>query len=97
MVFTSIYGGYKDRSQTLKSFKKILKDTKFNYMTLHMLRHTNATLLLANSIDLKVISSGLHSEINIKANNYVSVTNNAMIQTVDVIESIINKKGIKDD
>ncbi len=93
MTFTSLTGGYKDRGAMLKSFKSVLEDTKFNYMTLHMLRHTNATLLVNNGVDLKIISSHLgHSEINITANTYVAVTNNSMQQTANIMESILNTK-----
>lgn len=94
MVFTSNTGGYKDRNATLQSFKRVLKDTKFDYMTLHMLRHTNATLLLNSGVDLKIISSHLgHSEIGITANTYTAVTNNSMIQTANVMSSILGKKN----
>ncbi len=96
MVFTSNMGGYKDRSQLLKSYKKVLEGTKFEYMTLHMLRHTNATLLLNNGVDLKIISSHLgHSEINVTANTYVSITDNSMIHTANVMESILNTKNVE--
>lgn len=93
MVFTSAIGGYKDRSATLKSFKKILKGSQFEYMTLHMLRHTNATLLLNSGVDLKIISSHLgHSEIGITANTYTAVTTNSMVHTANIIEDVLNNK-----
>ncbi len=93
MVFTSHTGNYKDRSATLQSYKNVLKNTKFNYMTLHKLRHTNATLLLNSGVDLKIVSSHLgHSDIGTTANTYVTVTNNSKLQTANIMESILNTK-----
>lgn len=46
MVFTSETGKYKDRSALNTTFRKFIADTDFNYITLHSLRHSNATLLL---------------------------------------------------
>lgn len=56
MVFTSSTGNYKDSSCLNTSLKRFLKATGFEYLTLYNLRHTNATLLLNNGIDLKFIS-----------------------------------------
>jgi len=59
MVFTSSTGNYKDRSCLNTSFKRLLKGTEFEFMTLHKLRHTNATLLVNSGIDLKIVSEHL--------------------------------------
>ncbi len=92
MVFTSNTGGYKDRSSLLQSYKKVLKGTKFEYMTLHMLRHTNATLLIDSGLDLKIVSSHLgHSDIGITANTYVAVTNNSKIRTANIMDKILSE------
>lgn len=53
MVFTSERGNYKDRSCLNTSFRKFLKGTEFEFMTLHCLRHCNATLLLNAGVDIK--------------------------------------------
>ncbi len=92
MVFTSNTGGYKDRSSLLKSYKKVLKGTKFEYMTLHKLRHTNATLLFDNGLDLKIVSSHLgHSDVAITANTYVAITNNSKIRTANIMDKILGE------
>ena len=57
MVFTSATGNYKDRSSLNTSLKRFLKGTEFEYLTLHKLR--NATLLLNNGVDLKIVSEHL--------------------------------------
>ena len=54
MVFTSANGNYRDRSALRTSFKRFLKGTEFEFLTLHQLRHCNATLLLNSGVDLKL-------------------------------------------
>ena len=74
MVFTSVCGNYKDRSYLNTSFKKILCGSEFEFMTLHCLRHSNATLLLNNGIDIKIVSEHLgHSNISTTGNIYTAV------------------------
>ena len=50
MVFTSYTGNYKDRGCLNTSFRRFLKGTEFEFMTLHCLRHSNATLLLNSGV-----------------------------------------------
>ncbi len=74
MVFTSETGKYKDRSALNTTFKKFIANTDFSYITLHSLRHSNATLLLNKGVDLKIISEHLgHSDIGVTANIYADV------------------------
>ncbi len=56
IVFTSANGNFRDRSALRTSFKHFLKGTEFEFLTLHQLRHCNATLLLNSGVDLKVVS-----------------------------------------
>jgi integrase len=91
MVFTSSTGNYKDRSSLYASFKRCLKGSKFEFMTLHKLRHTNATLLLNNGIDLKIVSEHLgHSDIAITGDIYASVLDNSRMKTAVTIEKILD-------
>ena len=74
MVFTSETGKYKDRSALNTTFKKFIANTDFNYISLHSLRHSNATFLLNKGYDLKIISEHLgHSDIGVTANIYADV------------------------
>ena len=71
MVFTSAKGHYADHNYIEKKFKKFVAGTTFEDITLHSLRHANATLMLANGVDLKVVSSLLgHSTVAITADIY---------------------------
>ena len=71
MVFTSSTGNYKDRSQLNETFKNHLKKTEFNFMTLHCLRHSNATLLLNNGVDIKMLSGRLNEAASVRLNGAV--------------------------
>lgn len=74
MVFPSGTGNYRDRSSVLTSLKRLTKGTEFEHMTLHKLRHCNATMLLNNGVELKAISDHLgHCDINVTANIYADV------------------------
>ena len=69
---------------------KFLKDTGFEYMTLHKLRHTNATLLLNNGIDLKIILEHLgHADIQITAGTYTADLDSSHIETAELMEQIL--------
>lgn len=93
MVFTSDTGNYKDRSCLNTSFKRFLKGTKFEFMTLHKLRHTTATLLLNNGADLKVISEHLgHANIDITASTYTAVLDNSRMKTAELMEQILSEQ-----
>lgn len=87
MVFTSDLGNYKDRSCLNTSFRRHLKKTEFSFMTLHCLRHSNATLLLNSGVDLKVVSEHLgHSDVGTTANIYTDVLDNMKRKTAEIIE-----------
>lgn len=74
MVFPSAKGNYRDRSSVLTSLKRMTKGTEFEQMTLHKLRHCNATMLLNAGIELKAISDHLgHCDINVTADIYADV------------------------
>ena len=93
MVFTSSTGNYKDRSSLYATFKRCLRGTPFEFMTLHKLRHTNATLLLNNGIDLKIVSEHLgHSDISVTGDIYTAVLDKSRIKTAVMIEEILKKK-----
>ena len=91
MVFTSDIGNYKDRSSLNNSFKKFLKGTEFEFMTLHCLRHCNATLLLNQGVDLKIVSEHLgHSNISTTANIYADVLESSRRKTAELLESALS-------
>lgn len=93
MKINIVTGNYKGRSSLNTSLKRYLKGTDFEYVTLHKLRHTNATLLLNNGIDLKIVSEHLgHADIQITARVYTSVLDSSKIRTAKVMGDILSGK-----
>lgn len=63
-------------------------------MTLHKLRHCNATMLLNMGVELKAISDHLgHCDINVTANTYADVLEGMKIN----IAASIEQKFINDN
>lgn len=86
MVFPSGKGNYRDRSALNTSFKRFLKGSDFEFLTLHQLRHCNATLLLNSGIDLKIVSEHLgHSGVEVTANVYADVLKSTKMKVADLI------------
>ena len=87
MVFVSALWNYRDRNSVYHSFKRFTKGTEFSDMTLHQLRHCNATLLLNQGFDLKVVSAHLgHCNINVTADIYADVLRSMKAKAADQIE-----------
>ena len=87
MVFPSANGNYRNRSSVLTSLKRFTKGTEFEHMTLHKLRHCNATMLLNMGVDLKIISDHLgHCDINVTADIYADVLSSTRKVLADSIE-----------
>lgn len=86
MVFTSANGNYRDRSSLGTSLKRFLRRTEFDFLTLHSLRHCNATLLLNSGVDLKVVSDHLgHCDIGVTANIYADVLKSTKAKVADLV------------
>lgn len=90
MVFTSSIGNYKDRSSLNTSLRRYLKGTEFEHITLHCLRHCNATLLINSGVDLKIVSEHLgHSDVSTTANIYTDVLESTKVRTAEILENKI--------
>ena len=86
MVFTSANENYRDRSSLGTSLKRFLRGTEFDFLTLHRLRHCNATLLLNSGVDLKVVSDHLgHCGIGVTANIYADVLKSPKAKVADLV------------
>ncbi len=74
LVFTSTIGTPLDERNVRRAFKAILKQAKLPHMRIHDLRHTAATLLLAQGVHPKVVQELLgHSQISLTMDTYSTV------------------------
>ncbi len=93
MVFTTPRGNYIDHNYTERKFKQFVADTNFPDITLHALRHANATLMLAAGVDLKVVSSLLgHSSISTTANLYTEVLDCTKAEAAQELVAMLEEK-----
>lgn len=87
MVFVSALGNYRDRNSVYQSLKRFTKDTEFENMTLHQLRHCNATMLMNSGFDLKVVSEHLgHCDIGVTADIYADVLRSMKSKVAEQVE-----------
>lgn len=93
MVFPSGLGNYRDRCSVYHSLCRITVGTEFADMTLHKLRHCNATILLNSGVELKMISEHLgHSGVEITANIYADVLQSQKIKMANILELKLTEK-----
>lgn len=86
IVFTSALGNYRDRQSVYHSLKRFTKDTEFENLTLHQLRHCNATMLLNSGVDIKIVSEHLgHCDIGVTANIYADVLKSTKAKVADLV------------
>ena len=91
MVFTTESGNFVDRSGLNTQFRRFVKGTDFDFITLHSLRHCNATLLINSGIDLKIVSELLgHSDVSTTANVYSDVLKSSKAKVADLISLKLN-------
>lgn len=74
LIFTTPTGGFCDRTTINKQFKSLLEKNNLPSISLHGLRHTNASLLIYMGNDVKRVSTALgHSQTQITNDTYVHV------------------------
>jgi integrase len=76
--------------------KKFTNKHNLKPVHMHSLRHTNATLLIANGVDLKTVSSRLgHADLSTTGNIYTHAINAADAKASDALENILIKNPSK--
>lgn len=87
LVFSQVTGNYIFRTEINNRLRRIKKGTDYEYITVHFLRHANATLLLNNGVDIKIVSSHLgHNDIKTTANIYADVLKSQKQKVAQIIE-----------
>lgn len=88
MVFISpTTGSYVIRNALSSRFRKLMDGTAIDFMTLHMLRHSNASLLINAGVDIKIVSEHLgHNEIGTTADIYADIFASTKTATASLID-----------
>lgn len=90
LVFTTETGAPVDTSNATKRFQQLLADAGLPRKRFHDLRHTAATFLLAQGMDLKVVQEVLgHSQISLTANTYAHVLPSLMDEAVKRMDDLL--------
>lgn len=93
-VFTGQYGQPLCPSIPGKHMKAILEKAGLPHVTLHSLRHTNATLLNYNGVDVRTVSARLgHSQTSTTMNIYAEAIQSAEAAAADVLDDVLIKKA----
>ena len=97
-VFTNTFGSFIDVSNFRdRYFNKMLRVAGIpEGFTIHCMRHTHATLLLKNGVNLKVVSERLgHSSVNVTINTYAHVIDTMEQTASNTWGSILQSKENK--
>jgi integrase len=91
-IFCDTCGGQLRRSNVIRnSFKPILKRAKLRNIRFHDLRHTSATLLLAQGIHPKIVQERLgHSQISLTLDTYSHVLPTMQVEAAAKLDRLIN-------
>lgn len=93
-VFCNSSGGHLYPSSPTNRWSKFIKKHDFKYIRLHDLRHTSASILIAQGEHAKVISKRLgHSDISVTMDTYGHVFETANRSAGDKMESIFKAKN----
>ena len=86
MVFTSPTGNFYDRTTLNGRFKRFLKKHAMPSITLHGLRHSNASLLISNGVGIKEVSNHLgHCNIAITGDIYLHMFEESKAKIASII------------
>lgn len=92
MVFPSTIGSPIDPTNILKKFRQSLKMAGLPKIRFHDLRHTSASLMLNNGVDIFVASKRLgHAKPSITLDVYGHLLSSAQNDVAEKMEILINK------
>lgn len=93
-LFTQKNGNPISPDTVTKWFSKFIEKNNFKKVNLHCLRHTNATLLLANGVPLKNVSARLgHAQASTTLNIYTHAINSVDNVAARTLENLFDKKS----
>ena len=90
LVFCTSIGTPVDPRNVKRSLDRILDDAKIPRFRVHDLRHFAASLMLAQGVQLKVVSEILgHSQIGITGNIYTDVLPRVRKEAIDLLDAVL--------
>jgi integrase len=91
-VFTSEIGTPLDDTNVRRTLRKLLKDAGLPQIRFHDLRHTCASLLLAQRVPARVVMEILgHSQISLTMNTYSHVMPTMEREAADLLDGLLQK------
>ncbi|EDY43060.1 tyrosine-type recombinase/integrase [Streptomyces sp. SPB074] len=98
LVFTTPKGKPLDPTNLTRSFRRLLHGAELRTIRFHDLRHSTATLLLEQGVDLVVIKELLgHAHIGVTAGVYAHVRLRLQRQAIETLGSILGPTDASDD
>ena len=93
-LFTKLNGEPMHPNTPEKHLKKILERAGLPPVSLHSLRHTNATLLISGGVNVRTVSARLgHSQTSTTMNIYAEAIQSAEAAAAEVLDGILLKKA----
>ena len=90
LVFTSTIGTALDDRNVRRAFRDVLTAANLPIMRIHDLRHTCATLLLAQGVHPKAVQSILgHSQISLTMDTYSTLLPSVSRQAADQMDLVL--------
>lgn len=85
-LFQTLTGNHITDRNALRAIQDISKDKSYSWMNLHTLRHTYASRLFAQKVDVKIISKLLgHAKVSTTYDIYVHFINDAVEEAVQLL------------
>jgi integrase len=91
-VFTNQTGGPLHVNSLVGQYEKLIETTEVPRIRFHDLRHTSATLLLAQDIHPKIVQERLgHSDIGMTLNRYSHVTPSMQREAAEALDKAVER------
>ena len=92
-LFTNLNGTPMQPSTPEKRLGRILERAGLPHVSLHSLRHTNATLLITGGVDVRTVAARLgHSQTSTTMNIYAETIRSAEAAAAQVLDDILVQK-----
>lgn len=91
LVFPNSYGGYLHPDVPTTAFKRFLRRTGLREVSLHSLRHSNASMLITNGSDVRTVAGRLgHSNPTTTLKTYSHVFKQADVAAAESLNNVLD-------